>query len=566
MADSCVLSTDAAGTAILWSLSSRNQIATFKDASSALRSVALVFGSRDDGREHVDGFISCLASRPSVHMFSVAKVNAGEKGATPPPPHTTSPQFASQEQPTFKCGVPEVMHSVAVSADGAYCVCGGASGRAFLWELASGALLRSWSAHYKRIGAAAFSPCGTVVVTGGDDGVVQVWAVAALVDVIDQSDLSAHPVATVTWSHHSLPVTSLRFGPGLGLAVPLVSTSLDRSARVWDVASGRCIFAVTCPAAVHCSAVDPLGRRLYLACADSGASSVCEVDLPAAAARSADPAALLLTGAPGPGASTPAAAAAASTAVGGGADVSGFAGHTGVVNELAVSPDGGLLLTAGQDGVVRLWDSESRSCIQTFEGHRGSPVLSMLLVSRSGRGLGGASDASGATVPLTPMAPLRKHQVPMAAEWKGSTTGPLDAVVVVARPVLDAAGASSASGGDDLGDSVFAGDLSALLSALDALAEEGATAASSHVADAVASSASVVSSELAELRRRNAELENDNRRWKAVNNALKDQLAAAAGGPGAVGMAPASTAAASAAAAGVKRVRNSATGGSSPHQ
>lgn len=543
MADSCVLSTDAAGTAILWSLSSRNQVATFKDASSALRSVALVFGSRDDGREHVDGFISCLASRPSVHMFSVAK-----------------------EQPTFKCGVPEVMHSVAVSADGAYCVCGGASGRAFLWELASGALLRSWSAHYKRIGAAAFSPCGTVIVTGGDDGVVQVWAVAALVDVTDQSDLSAHPVATVTWSHHSLPVTSLRFGPGLGLAAPLVSTSLDRSARVWDVASDRCIFAVTCPAAVHCSAIDPLGRRLYLACADSGASSVCEVDLPAAAARSADPAAFLLTGAPGPGASTPAAAAAAaSTAAGGGADVSGFAGHAGVVNELTVSPDGGLLLTAGQDGVVRLWDTESRSCIQTFDGHRGSPVLSMLLVSRSGRGLGGASDASGATVPLTPMAPLRKHQVPMAAEWKGSTTGPLDAVVVVARPVLDAAGASSASGGGDLGGSVFAGDLSALLSALDALAEEGATAASSHVADAVASSASVVSSELAELRRRNAELENDNRRWKAVNNALKDQLAAAAGSPG-EGMAPASTAAASAAAAGVKRARNSATEGSSPHQ
>lgn len=74
MADCCVLTTDTAGSAILWSLASRNQVATFKDASSAPRGVALVFGSRDDGREHVDGFVSCLASRPSVHMFSVAKV------------------------------------------------------------------------------------------------------------------------------------------------------------------------------------------------------------------------------------------------------------------------------------------------------------------------------------------------------------------------------------------------------------------------------------------------------------------------------------------------------------
>lgn len=426
------------------------------------------------------------------------------------------------------------MHSVAVSPDGAFCVCGGASGRAFLWDLSSGALLRVWAAHYKRVGAVAFSPCGTVVVTGGDDGVVQVWAIASLVDVADQADLSVHPAASATWADHSLPITSLRFGPGLGLSATLVSTSLDRTARVWDVASGRCLFALSYPSAAHASCVDPLGRRLYVACspdvAPSGAagsgggraaavgSSVCVVDLHAAAAHSADPAAMLLGGKGSGGATA------------GDYDPAGFADHAGAVNDIATSPDGGVLLTAGQDGNVRVWDTETRACVQVFDGHHGSPVVSMVVVARSSHGLGGSTDApGGAAAPLTPLAPLRKHQVPMPVEWKGSTTGPLDAVVVVARPPLDAVGVSGLGNVD----SVFSADLGALLAALDAASCVPTTAESDVVggaagapegADASWASAPASASEVDDLRRRVAQLEDENKRWKAVNSALLQRV------------------------------------------
>lgn len=73
--DSLVLSTDAAGKAILWNLTTRSQVTTFSDGVGALRGTALILGSRDDGREHVDGFVTCQSTRSFVHMYSITKVS-----------------------------------------------------------------------------------------------------------------------------------------------------------------------------------------------------------------------------------------------------------------------------------------------------------------------------------------------------------------------------------------------------------------------------------------------------------------------------------------------------------
>ena len=44
-------------------------------------------------------------------------------------------------------------------------------------------------------------------------------------------------------------------------------------------------------------------------------------------------------------------------------------GHTGAVNSIAFSPDGGVLASGGVDMTVRLWDVEKGELIQTFTGH-----------------------------------------------------------------------------------------------------------------------------------------------------------------------------------------------------
>jgi WD40 repeat protein len=44
-------------------------------------------------------------------------------------------------------------------------------------------------------------------------------------------------------------------------------------------------------------------------------------------------------------------------------------GHTGWVNHLELAPGGRLLVSAGWDGSVRLWDTHTLACVRTFQGH-----------------------------------------------------------------------------------------------------------------------------------------------------------------------------------------------------
>ncbi len=55
--------------------------------------------------------------------------------------------------------------------------------------------------------------------------------------------------------------------------------------------------------------------------------------------------------------------------VGTGALLGALQGHTGTVMDLAISPDGSILLTAADDGAMGIWDLESRELVRFRRGH-----------------------------------------------------------------------------------------------------------------------------------------------------------------------------------------------------
>ena len=114
--------------------------------------------------------------------------------------------------------------TVAFSPNGSWIVSGGNDGAVRLWDAHSLKPVRAVNAGYP-VWAAAFSPDSTRVVTGGYENSVQLWNAPALTP--DQSAMVAHK----GWV-----VSSVAFNPD-GKA--FVSTGNDGITRVWDLATRR---------------------------------------------------------------------------------------------------------------------------------------------------------------------------------------------------------------------------------------------------------------------------------------------------------------------------------------
>ena len=500
--------------------------------------------------------------------------------------------LSGRDAPVFKCAVAESMLCVAASRDGTLIAGGGVSGKTFLWDALSGDLLRVWNAHYKGVSAVVFLPGSGGICTGGQDGIIHVWDVASLIDVAVAGDVSMSPTPYVTWTEHSLPVTSLRCGAGFRATELLVSASADRTVRLWHVPSKRCVLRVSLPAGVNVADVDSAGHRLFAGCSDG---VVYAVGIDAAAAADAAPDARLHRT---PVNSTSegwllgnnAAAAAAGTASSSPSSSSGamppmtvelgaaaaarpdaYVGHTASVSDLVVSVDGASVVSGGDDGTLRVWDVRSGRQVHCSTALHKGPIAGLLLLPRHSKqqALGrGGSDSSAASSSSSStsasqlrqqqhtLAPLKKHHVPLPAEWRGSTTGPTgrdmavtcvphlpdehavvsmnrsfrEAVAAIAMAVHQIGGVAQSSGCSNASSHGH----SALPSESETQPQQqqqrrehvhsGATADGASSLSATTAASAADAETIAGLRTRVALLESEAVRWKSVNNTLLSRL------------------------------------------
>ena len=73
--------------------------------------------------------------------------------------------------------LPERLTCLDVNASGTWCAGGTAGGRIYIWELASGALFRSFAAHYRSVTVLRFTATGDALITGSEDSSINVWSI-----------------------------------------------------------------------------------------------------------------------------------------------------------------------------------------------------------------------------------------------------------------------------------------------------------------------------------------------------------------------------------------------------
>ena len=78
--------------------------------------------------------------------------------------------------------------------------------------------------HFFDLNTVAYSPDGTIIATGGDDGKVKLWTVK-------------NALCFVTFSEHTDKITALQFTPRKGNAV--LSASADGTVRAYDLVKYR---------------------------------------------------------------------------------------------------------------------------------------------------------------------------------------------------------------------------------------------------------------------------------------------------------------------------------------
>ena len=217
--------------------------------------------------------------------------------------------------------------AVAYSPDGTRIVSGSADHTLKVWDAASGAELATLTGHAGYVEAAAYSPDGTRIVSGSADHTLKVWDAA-----------TGAELATLTG--HAGDVEAVAYSPD---GTRIVSGSY-KTLKVWDAASGAELATLTGHTkAVGAVAYSPDGTRII--------SGSWDNTLKVWDAAS-------------------------------GAELATLTGHTGAVRAAAYSPDGTRIVSGSWDHTLKVWDAATGAELATLTGHAGDGGCRGLLPGR----------------------------------------------------------------------------------------------------------------------------------------------------------------------------------------
>ena len=234
------------------------------------------------------------------------------------------------------------VYSVSFSPDGTTLASGSDDGAIKLWNVAARKYITTLSGHRHRVTAVSFSPDGRILASGSWDDMVKLWDVATGADIATLVEGRREGV---------LYEISVLFSPD---GATLASISLSREGiTLWDVATQTQIITLSGHRSQPTSmSFSPDGRILA-----SVGSTVKLWDMWTKENITIQSETL---------------------------------GHTTLVESVSFSPDGNVLASGAWDGTVNLWDMKTETNIATFTGHV-RPVHSVSF-SPDGRTLASVDD------------------------------------------------------------------------------------------------------------------------------------------------------------------------------
>ncbi|KAJ9166246.1 hypothetical protein P3X46_021024 [Hevea brasiliensis] len=239
----------------------------------------------------------------------------------------------------------EPIKPLVANSEGAYIVGGGLSGHIYLWEVATGRLLKKWRAHYREVTCLVFTKDDSFLVSGAEDGSVRVWSLLMIFDDY-QTEQSSH-----LYEHSFLgttsPVTDIVTGYGGGRAI-IIAASEDRTCKVWSLSKGILLRNVVFPSVIDAIALEP-GEHVFYAGSRDGNIYIAALNADSSSSKSHW------------------------------LHIVSSLYNSKPVTCLAYSANGNLLLSGSVDGVIRIWDATSYDPVCTFK-HATGPVNNIQIV------------------------------------------------------------------------------------------------------------------------------------------------------------------------------------------
>jgi len=295
-------------------------------------------------------------------------------------------------QPIMQCHVQEVMTCLESDRYGGYIIGGSKKGMLYIWEVATGALLTSWQAHFKEVTRVRCSSSSDFIGSASADGMARVWNLSAIVDTATLNQFRQSHIPYKSWSPHTLAVKDMCFSGGYS-TVRVFTCSLDRSLVLYDVHRGVQVMRIGLSQGLECLVLNPTDDFCFVGSSSGNifavdmsiaAANVCQVHMhqnqtdrtrhtksgvtSTAAATNEKMTSAVITSDISKAAATQvtnlSTTTLASTSTSSAAVTMTLEGHTRTVTALCVSADNCTLVSVSEDGSLRLWDFWTGQCLK----------------------------------------------------------------------------------------------------------------------------------------------------------------------------------------------------------